>query len=135
MRANPRDGRAQFCRLTALVSELYPVEKRDISILKAVGLLTAKTVLAHCCHLRDSEVAEMVAAGAAITSCPYVCGGGEGPSRWCRRAEHARYSNILFARATVPIPRFKALGLKISLGTDIAGGTCPLPSPAGCVFF
>ncbi|KAL0639384.1 hypothetical protein Q9L58_001611 [Maublancomyces gigas] len=85
-----------------LVSELYPTEKRDIKILKDVGLLTKKTVLAHCCHLYDSEVTEMVNAGAAITSCPY--------------------SNILFARATVPIPYFKSLGLKISLGTDIAGG-------------
>lgn len=58
------------CRV--IVSELYPDEKRDIRILKDVGLLTNKTVLAHCCHLHDSEVAEMVRAGAAITSCPYV---------------------------------------------------------------
>lgn len=58
------------------MSELYPVEKRDIRILKDTGLLTEKTVLAHCCHLSDSEVAEMVAAGAAITSCPYVRWGG-----------------------------------------------------------
>lgn len=54
------------------VSELYPTEKRDIKILKEVGLLTPKTVLAHCCHLHDSEVVEMVKAGAAITSCPYA---------------------------------------------------------------
>lgn len=55
-----------------IVSGLYPKEKRDIKILTDVGLLTNKTVLAHCCHLHDSEVAEMVRAGAAITSCPYV---------------------------------------------------------------
>lgn len=54
------------------MSELYPTEKRDIKILKEVGLLTHKTVLAHCCHLYDSEVLEMVQAGAAITSCPYA---------------------------------------------------------------
>lgn len=55
-----------------LVSELYPIEKRDIKILKEVGLLTQKTILAHCCHLHNSEVVEMVKAGASITSCPYA---------------------------------------------------------------
>ncbi|KAI5853238.1 hypothetical protein DFP73DRAFT_535725 [Morchella snyderi] len=86
----------------AWVAELYPTEKRDINILQRFGLLTDKTVLAHCCHLYDEEVGEVVRAGAAITSCPY--------------------SNILFARATVPIPHFKSLGLKIGMGSDIAGG-------------
>jgi hypothetical protein len=55
-----------------LVAELYPSEKRDIKILQRFGLLTDKTVLAHCCHLYDEEVGEVVRAGAAITSCPYV---------------------------------------------------------------
>lgn len=55
-----------------LVAELYPNEKRDVKILQRFGLLTDKTVLAHCCHLYDEEVGEVVRAGATITSCPYV---------------------------------------------------------------
>ncbi|KAF3903478.1 hypothetical protein ABW20_dc0107540 [Dactylellina cionopaga] len=55
-------------------------------------------------RLKDSEAAVMENIGAAVVSCPW--------------------SNILFARATVPIPRYNSTfpNLKIGLGTDIAGG-------------
>ena len=86
----------------ALVEEMFPEEKRDVTILRNYGLLTPRTVLAHGCHLTDSEVQELIVANVAVTSCPY--------------------SNILFSRATLPIPRFQNMGLKIGLGTDIAGG-------------
>ncbi|KAI9763562.1 MAG: hypothetical protein M1840_000424 [Geoglossum simile] len=86
----------------ALVQEMFPQEKRDVAILRNCGLLTPRTVLAHGCHLTDSEVQELVVANVAVISCPY--------------------SNVLFSRATLPIPRFQKMGLKIGLGTDIAGG-------------
>ncbi|KAH0541221.1 hypothetical protein FGG08_004277 [Glutinoglossum americanum] len=86
----------------ALVAQKFPAEKRDIPILRASGLLTPRTILAHGCHLTTSEVRELVEADVAVTSCPY--------------------SNILFSRATLPIPRFHDMGLKIGLGTDISGG-------------
>ncbi|KAL7273393.1 hypothetical protein RUND412_003749 [Rhizina undulata] len=76
--------------------------KRDINVFKDFGLLTNKTLLAHCCHLNMTEARKIVDAGASIVTCPY--------------------SNMLFARATVPVPRFHELGLKIGMGTDIAGG-------------
>jgi guanine deaminase len=86
----------------ALVEELFPDEKRDVAVLRACGLLTARTILAHGCHLTTDEAQELVAAGAAVVSCPY--------------------SNMLFSRATLPVPHFRRLGLKVGLGTDIAGG-------------
>ncbi|KAF3278283.1 hypothetical protein TWF970_004728 [Orbilia oligospora] len=55
-------------------------------------------------RLKDSEAGVMEKVGATVVSCPW--------------------SNILFARATVPIPHYNYSfpNLKIGLGTDIAGG-------------
>ncbi|KAI5851880.1 hypothetical protein BZA05DRAFT_398133 [Tricharina praecox] len=86
----------------ALVRSQHPELARDIAILASCKLLTSKTVLAHCTHLHDSEARTMAQTGAAIASCPY--------------------SNMLFSRAVLPVNRFRSLGVKIGLGTDIAGG-------------
>ncbi|EWC48564.1 hypothetical protein DRE_01786 [Drechslerella stenobrocha 248] len=87
----------------ALVEMQHP-GSRDVAIFRDAGLLGSKTILAHCCRLRDAEARDMEQAGAAVVSCPF--------------------SNILFARATVPIPRYlhDFPALKIGMGTDIAGG-------------
>ncbi|KAF3908433.1 hypothetical protein ABW21_db0202032 [Orbilia brochopaga] len=87
----------------ALVQIQHP-GRRDISIFREAGLLRDRCVLAHCCRLRDVEAVTMQEVGATVVSCPF--------------------SNILFARATVPIPRYNRdfPSLKIGLGTDIAGG-------------
>ncbi|KAI5805857.1 hypothetical protein EDC01DRAFT_640593 [Geopyxis carbonaria] len=86
----------------ALVRDQYPELKRDIAILDDVGLLTNKTILAHCVHLNDEEAEYMACSGASIASCPY--------------------SNMLFARGILPVNRFLDIGVNIGLGTDIAGG-------------
>lgn len=52
------------------VAEMYPEQKRDIKVFSETGLLTEKTILAHCTHLSDAEVADIVKAGAGIVSCP-----------------------------------------------------------------
>ncbi|KAH9936536.1 Metallo-dependent hydrolase [Fomitopsis serialis] len=75
---------------------------RDVAIFESCSLLTARTTLAHGTHLRDYEVRRMAEVGAAVSACPIA--------------------NVLHSRAVVPAPRYKALGLKLGLGTDIAGG-------------
>ncbi|KAF8460497.1 hypothetical protein BDZ91DRAFT_773034 [Kalaharituber pfeilii] len=104
-----------------LVADMHPNMKRDIKIFSESGLLTDKSILAHCCHLSEAEVSDIVSAKAGIVSCPH--------------------SNMLFARAVVDIPHYYcppssavsgtttpnatnlSLGVrKIGLGTDIAGG-------------
>ncbi|KAK6533441.1 hypothetical protein TWF694_002382 [Orbilia ellipsospora] len=87
----------------ALVEIQHPGQ-RDVEIYNETGLLGDKTILAHCCRLKDAEVGVMESIGSAVVSCPW--------------------SNILFARATVPIPHYQATfpNLKIGLGTDVAGG-------------
>ncbi|KAF8244487.1 Metallo-dependent hydrolase [Wilcoxina mikolae CBS 423.85] len=86
----------------ALVRSQYPDMRRDITILSSFNLLTDKTILAHCTHLHDSEATTLAKIGSSIVSCP------------C--------SNVLMARAVLPVNRFRALGVEIGLGTDIAGG-------------
>lgn len=86
----------------ALVREQWPQLQRDIAVLKHTNLLRDKTVLAHCCHLTDSEAKEVAEVKASIASCPY--------------------SNMLFAGKVLPLPRFRRFGVRIGLGTDIAGG-------------
>ncbi|KAF8457832.1 hypothetical protein BGX38DRAFT_1085974 [Terfezia claveryi] len=106
-----------------LVAEQHPELKRDIKILEETGLLTDRTILDHCTHLSDTEVGEIVRKDAGIVCCPY--------------------SNMLFARSVVNVPRYynpppppdgrfsianahPNLSLrKIALGTDIAGGPSP----------
>lgn len=55
-----------------VVATLYPEKKRDINILEEAGLLTDKTILAHCCHLNSNELKDIVRKDTGIVSCPYV---------------------------------------------------------------
>ena len=75
---------------------------RDVAIFDECGLLTRRTTLAHGTHLRDYEVRRIADVGAAVAACPIA--------------------NILHSRAVVPVPRYKSLGAKVGLGTDVAGG-------------
>jgi len=86
-----------------LVKSQYPELERDIAIFDAVGLLRPnKTVFAHGVHLRDSEVTELVNQNIGIAACPL--------------------SNILYSRGVVPVRRYMDKGLRVGLGTDVAGG-------------
>ena len=113
------------------VASLYPEKKRDIRILEEVGLLTDKTILAHCCHLSDGEVDHIVRKDAGIVSCPYVLYfpvDYPKPPVGTKYHYGYRFSNMLFARSVIDIPRYyssrprNANLQKIGLGTDIAGG-------------
>ncbi|EIN10803.1 Metallo-dependent hydrolase [Punctularia strigosozonata HHB-11173 SS5] len=86
------------------VKEMHPSigGGRDVAIFEQVGLLGSRTTLAHCTHMRDYEVRKMAAVGSAVSACPIA--------------------NMIHSRSVVPVPRYKALGVKLGLGTDIAGG-------------
>ena len=87
----------------SLVRQQYPSLERDIAIFSSVGLLRPdKTVFAHCVHLRDSEVDTLAAQRIGIAACPL--------------------SNMLYSRGVVPVQRYLAKGLRVGLGTDVAGG-------------
>jgi guanine deaminase len=77
----------------------------DTVALQTMGLLRAGTVLAHGNHLGDDDLPLIRAAGAGVAHCPL--------------------SNTYFANGTFPTRRVLDAGVKVGMGTDIAGGAEP----------
>ncbi|EFN55526.1 hypothetical protein CHLNCDRAFT_8558, partial [Chlorella variabilis] len=79
----------------------------EAEMFDAAGLLTSKAsccsaVFAHGVLLSDAEVALMAARGSAVAHCPL--------------------SNAFFADVVLPVAQLLRRGLKVGLGTDVAGG-------------
>lgn len=75
----------------------------DTSALDGFGLLADHTVLAHATHLSAADRALIVARGAGVAHCPL--------------------SNAYFANAVFPLRRALDAGVRVGLGTDVAGGS------------
>lgn len=78
---------------------------RDAASLERFGLLGDHTVLAHGNHLDDDDFALLRARGAGVAHCPM--------------------SNSYFANAVFPARRALDQGVRVGLGTDVAGGASP----------
>ncbi len=76
--------------------------KTDSQALDDLGLLTRHTVLAHGNFITPEDMALIRARGAGIAHCPL--------------------SNVFFSNAVFPLRRALEKGLRVGLGTDIAGG-------------
>ena len=87
----------------------------DTNALNSFGLMRPNTILAHGDHLADSDLDVVRLAGAGVAHCPL--------------------SNAYFANAVFPARRALDAGVKVGLGTDIAGGASPglLPQCAHAV--
>ncbi len=77
----------------------------DTEALHRFGLLTANGVLAHGNFLGDADLARIRSAGAGVAHCPL--------------------SNAYFADAAFPLRAALEKGVRVGLGTDIAGGAHP----------
>jgi len=77
----------------------------DTNALAGFGLMRPKTILAHGDHLGDSDLDVIRLASAGVAHCPL--------------------SNAYFANAIFPARRAMDAGVKVGLGTDIAGGASP----------
>jgi len=77
----------------------------DTVALDAFGLLRTGTVLAHANHVTDADAAIIRDRGAGIAHCPL--------------------SNAYFANAVLPVRHLVDRGVRIGLGTDVAGGASP----------
>ena len=75
----------------------------DSEVLDRFGLLTRRTVLAHGNLLSPSDMERVKSRGAGVAHCPL--------------------SNVYFSNAVFPLRAALAKGLRVGLGTDIAGGT------------
>ncbi len=79
--------------------------KRDTASLDAFGLLTDKTILAHCTLADKGDMALMRKRHASVAHCPL--------------------SNYYFSNAVFPARMALDEGVNVGLGTDIAGGPSP----------
>ena len=77
----------------------------DTTALDRFGLLRPGTVLDHANRVTDDDARLISARGAGIAHCPL--------------------SNAYFANAVLPVRRLLERGVRIGLGTDVAGGASP----------
>ncbi|MNO41290.1 Guanine deaminase [compost metagenome] len=80
-------------------------QKNDAFALHDFGLLSDKSVMAHCNFLDEDDVDLFAETGTAIAHCPI--------------------SNAYFANSVIPIAHFHSKGVEIGLGSDISGGFSP----------
>ena len=85
------------------VKDLYPGEKDYLDVYDRFGLLTDRSVFAHCIHLEGEEFQRMAEADAAIAYCPT--------------------SNLFLGSGLFDLAQAEKYGVKVGLGTDVGAGT------------
>ena len=85
------------------VRELFPDAKDYTDVYDRCGLLTPRTVLGHCLHLSDREIAVLHERGAKVAHCPSA--------------------NFFLGSGLLPMDRLRAAGVGIGLGSDVGAGT------------
>jgi guanine deaminase len=88
-------------REMATVAELFPEARDYLDVYDRAGGLGPHALLAHAIHLSDREVARLVETGSAVAHCPV--------------------SNMFIRSGIMPLARYRAEGIRIGLGTDVAG--------------
>jgi guanine deaminase len=84
------------------VRSLFPDCKSYTDVYAEAGLLSDRTVMAHCIHVDDNEIALLVQSATRVAFCPY--------------------SNRVLQSGVMPFSRLTQAGLTVGLGTDVAGG-------------
>ncbi|KAK2465760.1 hypothetical protein APHAL10511_002304 [Amanita phalloides] len=82
------------------VRELRGIE--DIDVFAQAGLLTGRTIQAHCTYLDTSDLNQIHKAGTAVAHCPL--------------------SNVYFSARPFKLREALQTQVKVGLGTDVAGG-------------
>ncbi|KXS10431.1 guanine deaminase [Gonapodya prolifera JEL478] len=89
----------------AWVQELHPSLDGYAATYDHFGLYTSRTIQAHAVHLTDTELALTRDRGVGIS--------------------HCANSNFSLGSGMAPVRKMIKMGIKISLGTDVAGGYAP----------
>lgn len=87
----------------AWVRELFPDARSYLDVYARFGLMTPRTVLAHCLHLDDADLEAFASSGAAIAFCPS--------------------SNLFLGSGLMDVARADTHGIPIGIGTDVGAGT------------
>lgn len=86
----------------AEVARLFPQAVDYLDVYDRAGGLGPRTILAHAIHLSGREVARLAATDTALAHCPA--------------------SNLFLASGAMPLARYLAAGIRVGLGSDVAGG-------------
>jgi guanine deaminase len=86
----------------AEVARLFPEARDYLDVYDRAGALGARTILAHAIHLSPREVDRLVEADARVAHCPA--------------------SNLFLSSGMMPLGAFRAAGMTIGLGSDVAAG-------------
>lgn len=86
-----------------LVRRLFPAARNYLDVYGRHGLLTGRSVFAHCIHLGEEEFSGLARAGAAIAFCPT--------------------SNLFLGSGLFDLATAQRHGVAVGLGTDIGAGT------------
>ena len=89
----------------AEVARLFPEAEDYVDVYDRAGGLGARTILAHAVHLNDRELARLVETGTRVAHCPA--------------------SNLFLASGIMPLARYLEAGLRVGVGSDVAGGPDP----------
>jgi guanine deaminase len=84
------------------VLRLFPGSSDYLDVYERAGGLGARTILAHAIHLSDDEVRRIVASGSHVAHCPA--------------------SNLFLSSGMMPLGRYRAEGVSVGLGSDVAAG-------------
>lgn len=86
----------------AAIKDLFPDQIDYTDVYERAGLLGRKSIFAHCLHLSDREIDRLASTQSVVAHCPT--------------------SNLFLASGLMPMDRLKRAGLRIGLGSDVAGG-------------
>lgn len=86
-----------------LISELFPWSNHYLDVYDKFGLVTERSVFAHCVHLNEEELKRLSNSHSAISFCPT--------------------SNLFIGSGLFDMDRTVAFDLKTGIGTDVGGGT------------
>ncbi|KAG0163643.1 hypothetical protein DFQ28_011195 [Apophysomyces sp. BC1034] len=84
---------------------LFPDSKNYTAVYDDHGLLNDKAYMAHCVHMKDEEIALLAERNTGVS--------------------HCANSNFSLHSGVCDVRRFIDKGLKVGLGTDVAGGFSP----------
>ncbi|MGZ8528613.1 MAG: amidohydrolase family protein [Candidatus Limnocylindrales bacterium] len=84
------------------VARLFPEALDYLDVYDRAGGLGRRSVLAHAIHLSAREVARIAETDTALAHCPA--------------------SNLFLASGKMPLARYRAAGIRVGLGSDVAAG-------------
>ncbi len=88
-------------REIATVAALFPEALDYLDVYDRANALGPQALLAHAIHLSDRELARVVETDSAVAHCPV--------------------SNMFISSGVMPLARYRAAGVRVGLGTDVAG--------------